>query len=168
MKTNAAQQAFIVSLGVAAGLPAVVALAASQWSLALAAAALGAGWGVAHRLGWRWVAPLALAGQIWVAVNGLWHGLPAVWLVAGIAAALCAWDLDSFAVRLARFEPRPEHARLVRSHLARLLLVNGAGLILGEAALRLRITLGVSLTVGLGLVAFVILTQAARLLGEAS
>jgi len=156
----------MVALAVAAGLPGILALAAGQWPLALAAAALGAGWGVAHRLGWRWASPLALVGLIWLAVNGLWHQLSADWLVGAVTAALCAWDLDGLAVRLARFEPRPEHSRLVQSHVARLLMLMGAGLVVGEAALRIRITLGVSLAVGLGLVVFILLRQAAQVLAE--
>jgi hypothetical protein len=168
MKANSADKALAVSLGVAAGLVTLTALGQGQWVLALAAVALGAGWGAAHRLGWRWAPPLAFTGLVLLAVNGLWHNLAAEWLVAGVAAALAAWDLDGFAARLALFEPRPEHARLIRSHLGRLALVTGVGLALGEVALRLRLTLGVSLVVGLGLLAFFLLIQAARLLAEAA
>jgi hypothetical protein len=167
MKANAAYTAFGISLGVAVGLVGITALVQGQWALALAAAALGAGWGVTSWRGWRWASPLASTGLILLTVNGLWRSLPAEWLVAGVAAAVVAWDLDGFAARLARFERRPEHARLIRNHLGRLLLVAGVGLVLGEVALRLTLSLGLGLVVGLGLLAFFLLVQAARLLSEA-
>lgn len=164
-----AEQVFYASLAVTVGLLGVLALGQGQWGLALAALALGAGWGGAHWRVWRGVAPLAFAALVGVAAGGLWGHLPATGLVVCVAAALGAWDLDGLASRLAQFNPRPEYARLVRNHVGRLLVVLGAGVALGEAALWFRFTLGFGLVLGLGFLAFLILTQAARLLmGEAA
>ena len=162
---NDAERAFYVSLGAAVGLLGLTCLWQGHLGLALAMLLLGAGWGAAHRLGWRWLSPLAFVALVTLAVGGLWLNLPAAWLVAGVAAALTTWDLDNFAAQLGRFEPRPDHAGLVKNHLGRLLIVTGVGLVLGEAALVTRLTLGLGVVVGLGVLAFIILTQAARLLG---
>jgi hypothetical protein len=101
-----------------------------------------------------------------LATAGLWRHLPAAWLVVGVAGALTTWDLDNFAARLGRYAPRPDHARLVKDHLRRLLMVTGAGVALGEAALKIRLTLSLGVVMGLGLLAFFLLMKAARLLAD--
>ncbi len=161
---GSAERAFYLSLGAAVGLLAILCLWHHQWALGLAALAVGIAWGGAHWRGWRWLPPVAFAALVALSAAGLWRQLPAAWLVVAVAAALAAWDLDSFAARLARFAPGPDHARLVKDHLVRLLLVVGAGIALGEVSLVIRLTLGLGVVMGLGLLAFLILTQAARLL----
>jgi hypothetical protein len=136
-----------------------------QWSLALVALAVGAGWAGAHRLGRSWLSPMAFVVLVGCAVVGLLRAMPAAGLVAAVAAALAAWDLDGFAAQLARFEPRPDQGPLVKNHLGRLLAVTGLGVVLGEAALGLRLALGLGWVAALGLLAVIILLQAVRLLG---
>jgi hypothetical protein len=166
-QANWTERSFYLSLGVAVALLAGLALVNGQGGLALLALLVGVGWAGVHRLGgrWRWFSPLAfllLGGE---AVVGLVRGFPAGGLVIGVAAALAAWDLDGFAAYLARFGPNPEQTPLLKKHLGRLLVVLGGGVILGEAALVLRVTLSLGWVATLGILAMVILLQAVRQLG---
>jgi hypothetical protein len=164
-RVTGAEQGFYACLGGAAGLLALLVAANGQWGLALVALATGAGWGWAHRQAWRWLSPFAFTVLVGCAVAGLLRDVPVAGLVVGVAAVLAAWDLDGFAARLGRFEPRPDQAKLVKHHLQRLAVVIGLGVILGEAALTLRLTLGLGGVAALGLLAVIILLQAVRLLG---
>ena len=102
---------------------------------------------------WGWVASPALVLFVGTAAFGLWLGLGAGWMLAGVVAALSAWDLDHFAQRLKR-AGRVEGARaLERGHLGRLLAVDGLGLALGALALGLRIQFGFGAALVLGLLA---------------
>jgi hypothetical protein len=165
--THWAERGFYLSLGVAAGLLALLSLMERQWALALAALMVGGGWAGARRLGrrWRWFSPLAFMMLVGGAVVGLVRNFPAGWLVVEVAAALAAWDLDGFTAHLARFAPHPDQAQLVKNHLGRLLAVIGLGVILGEAALALRLSLDLGWVSALGILAMVILLQAVRQLG---
>ncbi len=164
-RMNWAEGSFYVSLAGAAGLLALPSAVQGQWDLALLVLAAGAGWGGGHWLARRWLSPLAFVILVGCAAAGLWLDVPAAWLVAGVAAALAAWDLDGFAARLARYEPRPDQSQLVKIHLERLLAVMGPGVILGEAALLLRLTLGLGVVAVVGILALVILLLGMRLLG---
>ncbi len=167
-RMNWAEGTFYAGLAGTAGLLALPAAAKGQWDLALVVLAVGAIWGGAHWLTRRWLSPLAFVTLVGCAVAGLWRNVPAAWLVAGVAAALAAWDLDGLAGRLARYGPSPDQTQLVKNHLGRLLGVIGPGVILGEAALVLRLTLGLGWVALAGLMAFVILLVGMRLLGEDS
>jgi len=163
-RLNWADGGFYLSLAGAAGMLARLAAAHAQPSLALVAVAAGGAWATAHWLGRRWLSPLAFVMLVGCAVAGLWRNLPAAWLVADVAAALAAWDLDGFAARLARYEPRRDEPRLVANHVGRLLGVTGLGVILGEAALVLRLALGLGEVAAVALLAFILLLQGMRLL----
>ncbi len=167
-RMNWAEGSFYASLAGAAGLLALPGAARGQWDLALVVLAVAAGWGGAHWLARRWLSPLAFAILIGCAAAGLWRDVPAAWLVAGVAAALAAWDLAGLASRLARYEPHPGQTQLVKNHLGRLLGVLGPGVILGEAALLVRLTLGLGLVALAGLMTVVILLLGMRVLGADS
>jgi hypothetical protein len=162
---NWAEGSFYLTLAGAAGLLALPAAAQGQWTLTLVVLSTGAGWGGAYWLGRRWLSPLAFLILVGCAVVELWRNVPAAWLVAGVAVALAAWDLDGFAARLARYEPRPDRKQLVKNHLGRLLGVIGLGLILGEVALALRLALSLGEVAAVGLLAIGILLVGMRLLG---
>jgi hypothetical protein len=164
-RLNWAEGGFYLCLAGAAGLLALLAMGNGQWSLALVVLAAAGGWGGGHWLGRRWLSPLTFVVLIGCAVAGLWRNLPAAWLVASVAIALAAWDLNGFAARLARYEQRPDETRLVKNHVGRLLGVTGLGVILGEVALTLRLALGLGGLALVGLLAFIILLQGMRLLG---
>jgi hypothetical protein len=165
LPVNGAEWAYYACLGSAAGLLAVASIIQRQWELALVALAAGAGWAGARRFGWRRLSPVGFLALALAAVSGLWRHLPAAALVVVMALALAAWDLDGFAARLARFQPRRDQSQFVKNHLARLLVVIGIGMALGEAALLLRLSLGLGWVAALGLLAVFILLQALRLLG---
>lgn len=162
-----AERGLYLSLVGAAGLLALLAAAKAQWGLALAALAVGTGWGGAAswpRLGRRWISPLAFVALTVCAAAGLWNNLPAAGLIVAVAAGLAAWDLDGLTARLARFEPQPEQTQLVKNHLRRLLIILGLGVILGEAAIAFRFAWSLEAVAALGLLAVLLLLLALRLL----
>jgi hypothetical protein len=120
-------------------------------ALGYAGQALWAGVGVDVAIGllwlvgdWRsldWRADPCLAGWVGMAAFGAWQGLPAGWMLIGLVAALAAWDLGHFAMRLRGVGAITEFAELTRAHLRQLAFVVGAGLLLGGIALGIRVEL---------------------------
>ena len=133
--------------------------------------ALGLLWLVGQRYALQAFAGLGLLGFATGALLGTLYGVRNGWVLAGIAAALIAWDLHHFIqhVRVSeQVETMPEDAEeradvavrtdseartLERLHLRRLAIVSGLGLLLGALALTVRITLSFGIIVALGLVA---------------
>lgn len=122
-------------------------------------AAVGVLWLVALWRRWDWVGTAGLILFVLAAAVGFLLELGPGWMLAGLVAALACWDLDHFARRLrdADEERRP---RLERAHLLWLVPVLLAGLALGGAALVVRTRLGFGLTLLLGLLLVVGLSQA--------
>jgi hypothetical protein len=102
---------------------------------------------------WGWTASWALAFFTGAAAVGLWLGLGAGWMLAGVVAALSAWDLDHFAQRLKRAGWVEGTCALEHRHLRRLLAVDGLGFLLGAVALGIRIPFGFGVALVLGLLA---------------
>ncbi len=90
---------------------------------------------------WDWTADACLAAWVGLAAFGSWQGLPAGWMLIGVVAALTAWDLAHFAVRLRGAGALPPPAELTRAHLRQLAIVAAAGLLLGGIALGIRVEL---------------------------
>jgi hypothetical protein len=90
-----------------------------------------------------------------MAAFGAWQGLPAAWMLAGVVAALAAWDLDHFDQRLRGAGLIPRRAELLRAHLRQLALAAGAGLLLGGIALGVRLELTFGWVVLIGALAIV-------------
>jgi hypothetical protein len=112
------------------------------WGGAVMVGVVGALWVVGQWRRWGWVASVALVLLIGAAAVGLGLGVGGGWMLAGVVATLAAWDLDRFAWQM-RAAGRVEGAdAFERRHLQRLLIVGGAGLILGAVALSLRMRLG--------------------------
>lgn len=125
-----------------------------EWTGVLAASALGLVWLSGLWRGWHWLTGAGLFGFAALAAWGMWLGLPAAWLLAGIIAALAAWDLAHFTRRL----ELPGHqvvnrAALVRAHLQRSGVALGLGLLLGGIALALPLGLNLGWALLLGLLA---------------
>ncbi len=145
--------------------------------LGLSVIALGAGYGLTYdgrwsalwlllgvlwwlgRRRWRWVGSLAFLGYIGAAAGGVFIGLGEVWMLLGTVAALAAWDLDHFAHRLQEIPRIEQQEALVASHLQRLALVSGGGLLLGIGARLVQVRFSLGAAVLLGLLAILGLQQ---------
>lgn len=139
-----------------------------RWIEALLMLAWGTLWLLGQRRGWGGVASLVLFLFTGAAALGLLLGLGSGWMALGVAAALCAWDLDHFARRL-RSAGRVERAHeLERRHLLRLLVVSGLGFLLMSVALGLQLELGFGAAVFLGLLVVISLGQLVGLLRRES
>lgn len=150
----------------AASLAAALALAGS-WPGAAAALGLGALWLAGRWRRWGPIAALGFAASVALAVLSLWLSKEtrvALLALLSVAAALCAWDLDRLARRLARYPYVGDRARLERRHLVRLLAVTAAGLLLGLATLALQIRLAFLPALLLSLLALLGLSWAVFLL----
>lgn len=124
---------------------------AGWWSWLLAVGGLGLLWLGGYWRGWFWIAPLGLAGFAVAAAAGLLEALGAGWMVLGLVAALCAWDLQDLVHALQDLEPVEAHRTLERSHVRRLLVVAGLSLAVAAVALTVEIKLTFLLALFLGL-----------------
>jgi hypothetical protein len=102
-------------------------------------------------LDWAWIHSVMLLLFTAQAAFGILAGLPAVWMLLCLAAALSAWDLEYFLRRVSSVEREAAAHSLARQHLRRLAAVIGAGLLAGGAALLIqaRFTLVAELLAGL-------------------
>jgi hypothetical protein len=75
------------------------------------------------------------------AAAGILFNLEPAWQLASLLAALCAWDLGSFAHRLERAARIEKQAYLVQQHVLRLAAVIASGVVLGGGAIGLRLPL---------------------------
>lgn len=155
---------------VGATLAAAYALAGA-WPWAAASFGLAALWLAGE--GWRWplAAPLGVVASAGLAaLSTQLAGKAGVSLLAVLAvvAALCAWDLDGFARRLASAPYVGDQTRLERRHLGRLVAVAALGLLLAGAALALDLSLSFWPIFLLSLLAVLGLSWAAFLLRTAS
>jgi hypothetical protein len=145
-------------------------LAASSMALAYGLAGLWIGVGLLAALGllclvgqwrsWGWVLSAGLVLFVTAATLGLWLSLPTGWMLAGVVAALSAWDLNRFARRLKRAGHVESARELEQSHLWRLLAVDALGAAVAAATLGLRIELGFGAAFLLGLIAVLALSRA--------
>jgi hypothetical protein len=152
----------LIAIGAAGIIPAVAFALAGRWIEALLCLIAGTGWlgGMRRRIGWPGTAGfLALSGLSGFApLTGIASG----WGLAGVVTALIAWDLSGFALRLQNAGRVVDEPELWRAHLRRLGAVGGAGLLIGAAALLVRIELGFAWVLLLGAIAAVTLSQVVR------
>jgi hypothetical protein len=153
-----------VSTVLATGLLAVGFGLHDTWNRALLVLAAGALWLLGQRLGWRWVASTVLIFFVLMAILGIWLAVPGEWLLLGWVAALSAWDLEHFARNMADAGYVEDAQGLERSHLRRLLIVDGLAVLLGELALRIKVKIGFGAVFVLALLAVLGLSQAIRFL----
>jgi hypothetical protein len=148
-------------------------------SVVLGTAALALGYGLAGL--WMWALPVVGLGVLWLlglwrrlvlassiglvlfaglAVAGLLLEVAAGWMLAGLVAALGAWDLDGFFARVERVAWVEGRRDLERRHLWRLLVVDVLGLLLAAVALGLKLEFGFGVAVLLGLLVILGLSRA--------
>lgn len=142
-----------ISIGLASGSLAAGYGLGGRWAWLLAIGGLGVLWLGGYWRGWPWVAVLGLVGFAGVAAAGIMEELGAGWMVAGLVAALCAWDLHYLVHSLRGLEPAEAHGVLERKHIQRLLAVAGLSMVLAAAALTIQIKLTFLLALLLGLLA---------------
>jgi hypothetical protein len=134
------------------------------WALTVMIVSLGLLWWLGQARNWDWIAPWGLILFVVMAAVGLWLGLAAGWMLLGTVAALAAWDLNHFALRLksvAWDETLAKRRRaLERRHLRRLLIVNGLGLLLSAVALGIKVKFSFGAAFLLGLIAILGLSRA--------
>lgn len=109
--------------------------------LAWALVGIGAAWLLALLRRWYWSAGFGLLVAVSAAGVGIWLGMSAGWLIAGVLAALVNWDLANFLYRLRLSGSDDDRQRrlLEGGHLARLAIVTLAGLALASAAMLLQL-----------------------------
>ena len=149
-----------VSIGLSAGAFALGSALGGLWFVAVPILILGAAWLAGWGRGWPWISSLGLALSTVGAAAGLLLGLGAGWMLAGLVAALAAWDLHHFSHTLEGVPRVDGEGSLERRHLLRLLVAVGLGALLAVVALGVRVTLGFGLVLLLGLVAILGLSQA--------
>lgn len=134
---------FWVAVALATGGPGLGAALQGLWSITLVMLVAGALWLGARQRRWLagWSSALCIAGLVVAA----WLDVGMGWLLPGMVGALAAWDLDAFGSRLADRAHIGNERRLIGAHLRRLGAVSGIGLLLGAAALLIRVQLGFGL-----------------------
>jgi hypothetical protein len=139
-----------------------------QWVWTAVIGLVGVLWLAGTWRGWEWVASVGLIGFVGIAAVGLWLGLGAGWMVFGLVAALCAWDLGRFVLYLKRVERVEAERELEQRHLQRLLAVAGLGLLVAAVALSVEIRFTFMMALLLGLLAVWGLSQAVGFLRRES
>ncbi len=114
---------------------------AGWWDWMWIPGVLGGLWVFGYWRGWAWTASLGLIGVLGLSGIGLRLDLDAGWMVGGLVAALCAWDLHHFTLSLQSAGRVEGERALEQRHLVRLLAVAGLGLVLAIIALRIEIRL---------------------------
>lgn len=119
--------------------------------------------------GWRTrFAGPTFAGFALVGGGGLLQGMPALFGLLTLAAALIAWDLHHYGERLAQVGRIEEESSLLWAHLRLLFGTVGVGLVLGGMGLLMRVDYGVGAILILGFVLALGLTQAVSYLRKQS
>jgi hypothetical protein len=153
---------------VAAALALAVGYGPSRWAGAVFVGALGLLWLLGQRRHAEWLASPMLAVFVGAAVMGTWWDAPRALMLAGVVAALAAWDLDHLSQRLLSVKVAEDVRACERGHIRRLLGVAGLGLLLGAIALASQVRLGLGQVFLLGLLAMVGLSGAVRFLRRES
>jgi hypothetical protein len=157
-----------VSIGIATLLLALAYAMGGRWIGTATSVALGCLWLVGLWRGWTGMEALGLIGAVGIAALGVWFALSTPVLLAGVVAALVAWDLDRFVRRTRNAGHVAEAAALTRAHLQWLLVVAGLGLALGAVAAGIQVPLSFGWALLLGMVVILGMSRAIRSLTRES
>lgn len=123
---------------------------------------------IGRRQTWRWSASLTMVGCVTLSALGVLRAAHPVWMLLAVIAALAAWDLDHFALRIESAQRIRDEIRFRDAHIRRLGWVLGLGFVLSLLALSLQLQLDLGWAIALGLLAVVSLGQAIQLLKRES
>ncbi len=144
-------------VGLAVTLSALPYALQGRWGLVLACVLAGSLWLVPPKFGTGTLPGLGALFLFGFGTAGQFLGVHPTWLLGQAAFTLAAWDLALFSRENSGFEGEANQqalAGLFRAHLARLGIVVITGWALGMAAQYLRLPLGFSGALVLGLLAF--------------
>jgi len=124
------------------------------WQLALTNLVMLILWGCGVHWNRGWAVTASLVGFSLALASGEWMGLGIGWSVVSLVLLLAAWDLQWFAWRIGAAERIEGERELVRSHILRLTIIGGAGLLLAGIALfiHLRFSFGIALLLGFSVI----------------
>jgi hypothetical protein len=134
---------------------------------ALIALLIGSLWVVLELFRKPWIASPSMGLMIIVAMVGASQEYYAIFHALTVVAALSAWDLSRFGRRLILVEDDPSWTGATRAHVRRLLLVNGAGLLM--AFLGISVQLGATffvawfLAVGVVVALFILVMRISKM-----
>jgi hypothetical protein len=117
-----------------------------------------------HWRDWAWIDSLGLAAFGCATAAGVWFGLGSSSALLTMVASLSAWDLGHFRRFLLVTQRVEAREAMERRHLGRLLVVDGLSLVLGFAALRVRLQLRFVWSLLLGILLVLALGQMMALL----
>ena len=164
-----------MSLGERACMTAVLAAAATfaaaclvsdAWLLLGVPAFTAGAWLLSRRMRRLRVGGASLFILVCGAGAGLLAGLSPVLMLCAVLGGLGAWDLEALALGARGAADRAAARRLEKAHVTRLLLILGAGALLGAAGLFLRLHLGFAALLGLAVLLAAGLRSLARSLGK--
>ena len=157
-------------IGLATALPALGYAGGGHWIGATACVALGCLWLIGLHRGWSGIETLGLVGFIYLAAAGVWAAIAVAILLASVVAALAAWDLHRFGLRLDAGDRGqvPDRPALVRSHIRWSLGVAGVGLLISLVAPAIQIALPFGVTLLLSTLALLGVSRAIRWLNRPS
>lgn len=141
---------------------------AAHWFGAALAVLLGLVWLIGQLRAAAWGPTFGLVSFVATAAWGVGQQVGPGWLLAGVVAALAAWDLDRFTQRVRQAGMVADEAALTRQHLRRLAPVLAIGLLAGGLALGVTIELSFALILFLGLLVIFGLSRAIGVLRRRS
>ncbi len=110
-------------------------------------------------LPWKIISSIGLAVFTIAAAVLAFVGFPAILILLCLILTLIAWDLDGFLGRTMSAGYIENATGLERRHLKRIAITSGLGLILGGAALEVKIDLAIGWILLLGLVIIILLNR---------
>ena len=130
---------FIVSMLMAVGALGWAYHIVAGWLVLVIMIGIALIWSVCQWRGWGWFAGIGLSACTLAAGYGVWIGLPAGWMLAGVMGGLLSWDLSEFMIRLRDID-REDRQAIGPPHMARLGILILISLALSSAALFLQVS----------------------------
>jgi hypothetical protein len=150
---------FWISIGLAAGAPALGYALIGYTQVALLLLAFGGLWIICQLRRLNRFHSILMACLVLMAAGGIYAGVSPFLALVGVLAGLAAWDLAFFIQQLWIESETSRTTRLIQTHLRRLVIVIGLGAILAGIALYSQVHLRFGVVFFLGLLAMLGLGQ---------